>query len=138
MQEGEEAALPGGTIMEATPWSVARVHLVEAMEQGLPWHEAAKRAGVQISQSTAYRLRQRMREGGEQALREGRQGHPSKLRGAVRTFLEATCRQAPHTPSHVIQTRLAERFALTVSVSQINRVRAALGVSNPPQSAKKK
>jgi hypothetical protein len=37
------------------------------MEQGLSWHEAAKRAGLQISQSTAYRLRQRMREGGKQA-----------------------------------------------------------------------
>jgi transposase len=114
------------------------MQVVEAMEQGLSWHEAAKRAGLQISQSTAYRLRQRMRQGGEQALREGRHGHPIKLRGEVRTFLEETCRQASHIPSHEIQAQLAERFALPVSVSQINRVRAALGVSNPPQSAKKK
>jgi hypothetical protein len=35
----------------------ARVQVVEAMEQGLPWHEAARHAGLQISQSTAYRLR---------------------------------------------------------------------------------
>jgi len=114
------------------------VQVVEAMEQGLPWHEAAKRAGLPISQSTAYRLRQRMREGGEQALHEGRHGHPIKLRGEVRKFLEETCRQAPHTPSHEIQRHLSERFSLSVSVSQINRVRATLGVSNPPQSAKKK
>ena len=124
--------------MEASKLYMARVQVVEAMEQGLPWHEAAKRAGLPISQSTAYRLRQRMREAGEQALREGRHGHPIKLRDEVRTFLEETCRQAPHTPSHEIQTQLAERFSLTVSVSQINRVRATLGVSNPPQSAKKK
>ena len=124
--------------MEESKLYTARVQVVEAMEQGLPWHEAAKRAGLQISQSTAYRLRQRMREAGEPALREGRHGHPIKLRGEVRTFLEETCRQAPHTPSHEIQTQLAERFSLTVSVSQINRVRATLGVSNPPQSAKKK
>jgi hypothetical protein len=58
-------------------------------------------------------------------LTEGRHGHPSKLRGEVRTFLEETCRQAPSTPSHEIQTQLAERFALRISVSQINRVRAA-------------
>jgi transposase len=124
--------------MEANELYLARVQVVEAMEQGLPWHEAAKRAELSISQATAYRLRQRMRASGEQALQEGRHGHPSKLRGGVRTFVEETCRQAPHTPSHEIQTRLAERFARTVSVSQINRVRATLGVSNPPQSAKKK
>ena len=58
--------------MKASQLYMARVQVVEAMEQGLPWHEAAKRAGLPISQSTAYRLRQRMREAGEQALREGR------------------------------------------------------------------
>jgi transposase len=124
--------------MKANKVYMARVQVVEAMEQGLPWHEAAKRAGLEISQSTAYRLRQRMRKAGEQGLREGRHGHPIKLRGEVRKFLEETCRQAPHTPSHQVQTQLAQHFSLQVSVSQINRVRASLGVSNPPQSAKKK
>jgi transposase len=124
--------------MEESKLYTARVQVVEAMEQGLPWHEAAKQAGLQISQSTAYRLRQRMRQGGKPALHEGRHGHPAKMRGEVREFLEETCRQAPHTPSHKIQEQLAKRFALPISVSQLNRVRAALGISNPPQSAKKK
>lgn len=123
--------------MEESKLYMARVQVVEAMENGLPWHEAVKRAGLQISQSTAYRLRQRMRKAGEQALHGGRHGHPAKLRGEVRTYLEDTCRQAPQIPSHEVQTKLAERFALSVSVSQINRVRATLGVSDPPQSAKK-
>ena len=124
--------------MEENQLYTARVHVVEALEQGFPWHEAAKQAGLQISQSTAYRLRQRLRRGGNQALQEGRHGHPAKVRGEVREFLEETCRQAPHTPSHDIQALLAERFTLSISVSQLNRVRAALGISNPPQSAKKK
>jgi transposase len=123
--------------MEESKLYTARMRVVEAMEQGLPWHEAGSRAKLQISQSTAYRLRQRMRKAGEQGLREGRHGHPAKLRGEVRTFLEETCRQTSHIPSHEVQTQIAERFALPVSVSQINRVRATLGVSNPPQSAKK-
>jgi hypothetical protein len=42
--------------MEETNLFTARVQVVEAMEQGFPWHEAAKRAGLQISQSMAYRL----------------------------------------------------------------------------------
>jgi transposase len=124
--------------MEEVHLYAARVQVALAMEQGLPWYEAAKRAGLEISQSTAYRLRQRMRQGGEQALREGRHGHPSKLRGEVRQWLEQTCQQALHTPSHEIQARLAQHFGLQVSVSQINRVRASARVSNPPQSAKKK
>jgi transposase len=124
-------------LMGATDLYRARMQVVEAMEHGHSWQEAATRAGLEISQSTAYRLCQRMRQGGEQALREGRHGHPIKLRGKVRTFLEETCRQAPQTPSHEVQTQLVQRFSLQVSVSQINRVRASLGVSNPPQSAKK-
>lgn len=124
--------------MQESKLYMARVQVVQAMEQGFPWHEAASRAGLQISQSTAYRLRQRMRQGGEQALREGRHGHPIKLRGEARTFLEQICRHVPFTPSHEIQTQLTEQFSLQVSVSQINRARATLGVSNPPQSAKKK
>ena len=75
-----------------------------------------------------------MRKQGETALLDGRHGHPSKLRGEARTFLEEYCRGAPHTPSSVIQTLLQERFDRRVSVSQINRIRAVLGVSNHSQS----
>jgi transposase len=124
--------------MEESKLYTARVQVVEAMEQGLPWHEAAKQAGLQISQSTAYRLRQRMRQGGKQALQEGRHGHPAKVRGEVREFLEETCRQTPHTPSHKIQEQLAERFALSISVSQLNRVRAADGASAIRPNLRKK
>jgi len=81
--------------MEESKLYRARVQVVEAMEQGLPWYEAVKLAGLQISQATAYRLRQRMRQGGKQALQEGRHGHPAKLRGEVRAWLEETCRHAP-------------------------------------------
>src|SRR2546427_5454684 len=112
--------------MEESKLYTARVQVVEAMEQGVCWHEAAQLAGLPISEATAYRLRQRMRPGGKQALQEGRHGHPVKLRGQAREWLEETCRQTPQTPSHEIQAQLAERFALIVSVSQINRVRAAL------------
>src|SRR5258708_40297184 len=112
--------------------------LEAAVDQELAWDEAAKQAELQIGQSTANRLRQRMRQGGKQALQEGRHGHPAKLRGEVREWLEETCRRAPYTPSHEIQAQLAERFALSISVSQLNRVRATLGVSNPPQSATEK
>jgi transposase len=112
----------------------ARVQLIARMQQGQSWIASAAITGMHLSQSTAYRLLQSYRLRGEAALRDGRHGHPSKLRGEARTFLADYCRQAPCTPSFVIQTLLQERFDVSVSISQINRVRAALGVSNHPKS----
>lgn len=116
----------------------ARIHLVACMQQGHSWQRAAEHAGVQISQSNAYRLWRAFRQKGKIALRDGRHGHPSKLRGEARTFLETSCREAPQTPSSVIQAALRDRLGLNVSVSQINRVRAALGVSNYAKKQGKK
>lgn len=86
--------------------STARVHLARSMQQGRPWQEAVHLAGLRVSRATAYRLHQRMRHGGEQALQEGRHGHPTKLRDHVRQWLKETCQQTPHTPSSVIQRLL--------------------------------
>jgi transposase len=111
-----------------------KTQLVACMQEDHSWRKAVAQTGIQISRSVAYRLCQKVREQGERALQDGRHGHPIKLRGEARTFLEDSCREAPRTPSSVIQTLLHERFAVSVSISQINRVRAALGVSNHPQS----
>ncbi len=62
-----------------------------------------------------------------------RHGHPSKLRGAARAFLEEQCRQAPHLSSTTLQAELHEQFGLSVSISQINRVRAMLGLNLHPK-----
>ncbi len=111
---------------------LAKAQLVAGMQTGQAWQTAAAQAGLQISQSNAYRLWLAVRQHGEIALQDGRHGHPIKLRGEARTFLEGTCRETPSTPSSIIQAVLRERFELSMSISQINRVRAALGVSNHP------
>ena len=112
---------------------VAKAQLVAGMQTGQAWQTAAAQAGLQISQSNAYRLWLAVRQHGEMALQDGWHGHPIKLRGEARTFLEDACREAPSTPSSTIQAVLRERFELSMSISQINRVRAALGVSNHPK-----
>ncbi len=78
---------------------IAKLHLVTGMQKGLSWQTAAVQAGLQISQSHAYRLWGAFRQKGEMALSDGRHGHPSKLRGEARTSLEDACRKAPQTPS---------------------------------------
>lgn len=70
------------------------------------------------------------------ALEDGRRGHPIKLRGEVRQWLVAFCQETPDTPSHIVQAALLERFDLLVSISQLNRVRAALGLSSRAQGKK--
>src|SRR5258708_9063428 len=119
-----------GMQMDKEQYGKAKVCLVSCMQEGYSWQAASVSAGLQISQSNAYRLWGVFRQCGETALSDGRHGHPSKLRGAARAFLEERCQQAPQTPSSTIQLELQERFDLHVSISQINRVRAALGMSN--------
>jgi transposase len=110
--------------------SAAKARLVAHMQEGQPWQVAAETAGIQTSQSTAYRLLHAYRLRGKAVFQDERHGHPIKLRGAARAFLEERCQQAPHTPSSAIQVELQEQFNLSMSISQINRVRVTFGLSN--------
>jgi hypothetical protein len=69
--------------------SVAKVQLMAQMQTGDSWQTAAAKAGLQISQSNAYRLMRVFRQRGEAALSDGRHGHPSKLREAVLFFSQS-------------------------------------------------
>src|SRR5512135_3137134 len=82
-----------------------------------------------MQRTTCYRLRKRSQCEGEQAFTAAPQGPPVKLRGAILTFLLDSCQSHPSAPSAEVQHLLAERFGLSVSVSQLNRVRAAHGLS---------
>ncbi len=75
--------------------------------------------------------RRRVRIEGARALRDRRHGHPVKLREPMREWLAAFCRAAPTTTGRTVQTALLEQFGLQISISQINRLRAALGVRRP-------
>jgi transposase len=114
---------------------ITREQLVTAMLEEQTWQQVNTGFPVPLKRAMAYRLLRAVRAKGNIALLDGRHGHPSKLRGEVRAFLEAYCREAPSTPSCVLQTLLQEHFGLSVSRSQINRIRTALGVSNRSQTA---
>jgi transposase len=117
--------------MESNQRQFAREQFIAAMLEGRTFREVSAGSPPPVKRAMAYRLLRAVRTKGNIALQDGRHGHPSKLRGEARAFLEACCREAPCTPSPTLQTALRERFDLQVSVSQINRVRAAFGVSNP-------
>lgn len=108
----------------------AKEQLITALLEGRTFQQASFDSQVPVKRAMAYRLLRAVRTQGTIALQDRRHGHPSKLRGEVRVWLETSCRAAPHTPSSVVQTLLQERFGVNVSISQINRVRVVLGVSN--------
>jgi transposase len=97
----------------------AKGQLIALMQAGHPWHEAAAMAGMHIGRSAAYQLLRNVRLRGEAALQDGRHGHPAKLRPPVREFLETTCREAPHTPIHVVQGV----FRSSGTISNVTHVR---------------
>ncbi len=67
----------------------AKARLVATMIHGQSWHDAVEASGLQISRTTAYRLRQSVRAQGESSLDERRHGHASKLRAPVQGWLGA-------------------------------------------------
>jgi transposase len=115
-----------------------RREIVRHVEQGMTATEAQRLCPVPLHRTTVYRLLKRVEREGEQALAEQRHGHPVKLRGEALTFLLDYCQSHPAITSREVQKRLSERFGLAVSVSQLNRVRAAHGLSRKALSSEKK
>ncbi len=122
--------------MDRRERQAAKARMVAGMLHGQPRRVATQAAGIQISRTTAYRVCAGVRVRGEEVLDDGRHGHASKLRAPVRRWLEAYCRGAPSASGRMVRTALHEHFELDVSVRHINRVRAALGVSNTTRHAK--
>jgi transposase len=110
----------------------ARLRLIEYMCAGHSWQTAVAQSQSNVSRSTAYRLVKLARdeERAERAFLDDRHGHPYKLTGPLRAWLIEWCTKDPQMPSSRVQSELKSRFGATVSVSQINRVRAEAGVSH--------
>ena len=119
-----------------TPGSQTRV--AQKNEAGSLDREARMSSAVPMHRTTVYRLLKRVEREGEHALSERRHGHPIKLRGEVLTWVMDYCQSHPSAPSAEVQHLLTERFGLSVSVSQLNRVRATHGLSRSTGPARKK
>lgn len=122
----------------AYPATVARQELVQQVKLGISASDARRRCPVPMHRTTVYRLLKRVQIEGESALVDGRHGHPVKLRGEVLMFVTNHCQNHPSVSSSTVQRLVAERFNLSVSVSQLNRIRAAHGLSRqgPPREKK--
>lgn len=124
--------------MEATHALTAKRQMLLLMQAGMSWQEAANHVGIQTSRSTAYRWLAAFRIRGDEALRDGRHGHPAKLREPVLKSLEERCRSHPQMASTHLQAELQEHFGVTISITHLNRVRAASGLSKQAVRRKKR
>ncbi len=115
----------------------ARLHLIECMFAGYSWQEAAAQSQLKISRAMAYRLRQMAcdEEKAERAFLDDRHGHPSKLTESAQAWLIEFCTPNPQVASSQVRTELKTQMGIEASVSQINRVRAKLGVSRQPSGS---
>jgi transposase len=116
----------------------AKREIVRQVEEGASAREARVGSAVKMHRTTVYRLLKRVQREGESALADGRHGHPVKLRGEVLTCLIEHCQASPSVSSVVVQCAIFERFGLSISVSQLNRVRASLELSRKPVPREKK
>ncbi len=118
--------------MKDHPERQGRLQLIEAMFAGHSWQEALAQSQLHVSRATAYRLRQLARDEdkAELAFLDDRHGHPYKVTEPVQAWISEFCTTNPQVASSRIQRELQSRFGVAVSVSQINRVRAKLGVSH--------
>ena len=117
---------------------IGKRQIMELIEQGVAVQRAKDQGEVPMHRATVYRLRNRVRSQGEAGYVDGRQGHPVKLRGEVRTFLIESCQAKPSLSSPELKQLIQEHFDLCVSVSQLNRVRASLGLTYHPAPVEKK
>jgi len=124
--------------MESEQRQTTKKQMMVLMQEGYPWQEAASRAGIDISRSTAYRWFQQFRTQGEAALHDGRHGHIAKMHQPIREWLEARCRQEPSLPSSSLQKELNAHFGVLVSITHLNRIRAAQGLERQPARMEKK
>ncbi len=116
----------------------AKREIVRDVEQGVSAREARVRSAVPMHRTTVYRLLKRVQHEGDNGFADGRHGHPVKLRGEMLTFLIESCQATPSVASPVLRQAISERFASAPSVSQLNRVRARLGLSRQPVPREKK
>lgn len=117
---------------------VGKRRIMELVEQGAKVQQARNQSEVPMHRATVYRLLKRVRTQGEAGYSDGRHGHPIKLRGEVRTFLVESCQATPSLSSPMLQHLIQERFDMCLSVSQLNRVRASLGLTYHPLPREKK
>ncbi len=127
-----------GMDMEPQPRRAAKQQMLELMQAGLSWQEAATTAGVQTSRATAYRWKQEARTRGEAALQDGRHGHPAKVLPAVLRWLESRCQATSLVASSQLQKELQEQLGVRLSISHLHAVRAVHGWSNTARKAGKK
>lgn len=116
----------------------AKREMIRAISEGRSAREARAKSLVPMHRVTVYRLLKRVQSEGEKAFEDGRHGHPYMLRGETLTFVIEHCQAQPHIASSMLQREILEHFGSAPSISQLNRVRARLGISRQAVPQEKK
>jgi transposase len=116
----------------------AKREMVRAVSQGASAREARAQSLVPMHRVTVYRLLKRVETQGEGAFVDGRHGHSYRLLGETLTFVMESCQAQPSIASSALQREMREKFGSAPSISQLNRVRARLGLTRQATKPQKK
>ncbi len=112
-----------------SPDHTTKRRVIAAMGAGLPWDAARQHANTLVSRATVFRWQARFATAGDAAFPDQRHGHAWRVTPPIQDWIVTYCQSHPYTPSHALKVLLAAALDCTVSVTQLNRVRARLNVS---------
>jgi transposase len=104
------------------------------VEQGEDADKVSRELKLKLKASTLPSLRQRYKAGGRkwQALLERRHGIATKGTAEVKAFLKKAKERNPQASGADLCVEVWERFEIDISLSRLNELLHAEGLSNPP------
>src|SRR2546421_6228301 len=100
--------------MEGEQHQTAKKQMMVLMQEGSSWQEAASRAGMRISRSTAYRWFQRFRTQGEAGLHDGRHGHIAKMYQPIQEWLQDRICEGAGLPKSSLSKKMKAHLLVRV------------------------
>jgi hypothetical protein len=110
----------------------AKRQMMNLMQAGRPWQEAATMAGVHTSRSTAYHWFQQYRTREKPPCMMADRDMPPKSVNPCSNGLSPRVAKLPQTPSSAVQKELPERFGCIVSIT--HPMGAAMAEKQHPKS----
>ncbi len=106
--------------MKDHPQREARLLFLEYMFAGHSWQAAVTQSQLNVSRSTAYRLRQLARDDdrAQLAFLDDRHGHPYQLTEPVQVWISDFCTENPQVASSRVQAEWKATFGVVVSVRE--------------------
>ncbi len=109
---------------------------MEWMDRGMSWREANERSGLNYSRRGIQQLYRRWREHGDEALSDGRHGHPYKATIEVQDWLGERCTGDSEVRSPQLASELEAQFGVELHPAYLTLLRHSWAYRCPDQAVR--